>query len=119
MGTCVHDSDLPGPGVLPRDAVLPALGFSVSQAARDLSAVTAMILPRCFEAHGTNRRTVSIIKERAGAHESTFREYCISEDAISLGDPPWDFHDGPRGIPSFHGGERALPAPGASDGGHS
>ena len=38
-----------------------------------------VILLRYFEAHGTVRRAMSIIKKRTGAHESTIREYRIDQ----------------------------------------
>ena len=41
-----------------------------------------VILLRYFEALGTVRRAMSIIKKRTGAHESTIREYRIGPDWI-------------------------------------
>jgi len=46
-----------------------------------------VILLRYFEALGTVRRAMSIIKKRAGAHESTIREYRIDGRGLTIGDP--------------------------------
>ena len=44
-----------------------------------------VILLRYFEALGTVRRAVSIIKKRTGGHEDTIREYRIGRKGLSLG----------------------------------
>src|ERR1700712_2122029 len=51
-----------------------------------------VILLRYFEALGTVRRALSIIKKRTGSHESTIREYRIDSRGLTIGDPLDRFH---------------------------
>jgi circadian clock protein KaiC len=67
-----------------------------------------VILLRYFEALGKVRRAVSIIKKRSGAHESTIREYRISNDGLSLGAPLENFQGVLRGVPTFSGERSTL-----------
>ena len=46
-----------------------------------------VILLRYFEALGSVRRAMSVIKKRTGAHESTIREYRIGNDGLTIGEP--------------------------------
>jgi circadian clock protein KaiC len=68
-----------------------------------------VILLRFFEASGRVRRAISVIKKRTGAHEDTIREFRISRDGLSLGDPLHDFHGVLRGIPTYTG--KTIPSP--------
>jgi circadian clock protein KaiC len=67
-----------------------------------------VILLRYFEAMGRVRRAVSIIKKRSGAHESTIREYKISDSGLTMGQPLEGFHGVLRGVPSFTGDKAGL-----------
>lgn len=71
----------------------------------------SVVLLRYFEAAGRVRRAVSIVKKRTGAHEDTIREFRISNDGISLGEPLTKFQGVLRGVPTLVG-ERL----GATDG---
>lgn len=62
-----------------------------------------VILLRYFEASGEVRRAISVIKKRAGTHETTIREYWIDETGLNVGAPLKDFHGILRGVPSFAG----------------
>ncbi len=62
-----------------------------------------VILLRYFEAAGHVRRAVSVIKKRAGLHEKTIREFDISDEGLSLGDPLIGFQGVLRGVPNFVG----------------
>ncbi len=62
-----------------------------------------VILLRYFEAAGHVRRAVSVIKKRAGLHEKTIREFDISDEGLSLGDPLIGFQGVLRGVPDFVG----------------
>jgi circadian clock protein KaiC len=62
-----------------------------------------VVLLRYFEALGTVRRAVSVIKKRAGAHENTIREFGIGEGGLSLGEPISGFQGVLRGVPNFVG----------------
>ncbi|MDQ0464688.1 circadian clock protein KaiC [Caulobacter ginsengisoli] len=62
-----------------------------------------VVLLRYFEAMGSVRRAVSVIKKRAGQHEKTIREYEISQRGLSLGEPLDGFQGVLRGVPNFVG----------------
>jgi circadian clock protein KaiC len=68
---------------------------------------TVMLL-RYFEAIGTVRRAISIIKKRTGAHESTIREYRIDGRGLTIGDPLDGFQGILRGVPMYIGESRPL-----------
>jgi circadian clock protein KaiC len=67
-----------------------------------------VILLRYFEALGTVRRAMSIIKKRTGAHESTIREYRIDNRGLTIGDPLEGFQGVLSGIPVYVGEGRPL-----------
>ena len=60
-----------------------------------------VILLRYFEAFGSVRRAMSIIKKRTGAHEDTIREYRIDGRGITLGEPLMGFQGVLRGVPEL------------------
>ena len=53
----------------------------------------SVILLRYFEAMGKVRRAISVIKKRTGLHETTIREFNISNVGLTMGEPlagvPW------------------------------
>ena len=61
----------------------------------------AVILLRYFEARGSVRRAISVIKKRTGAHEDTIREFTIDR-GILVGEPLVKFHGVLRGTPELH-----------------
>ncbi len=67
-----------------------------------------VILLRYFEALGSVRRAVSIIKKRTGAHESTIREYRISNHGLTIGGPLDGFQGILRGVPVYVGEGKPL-----------
>jgi circadian clock protein KaiC len=67
-----------------------------------------VILLRYFEALGTVRRAMSIIKKRTGAHEATIREYRIDDRGLTIGDPLSGFQGVLRGVPTYVGAGRPL-----------
>jgi circadian clock protein KaiC len=67
-----------------------------------------VILLRFFEALGSVRRAMSIIKKRTGAHETTIREYRISDRGLTIGAPLKGFQGVLRGIPVYVGGNDPL-----------
>lgn len=67
-----------------------------------------VILLRYFEARGQVRRAISVIKKRTGRHESTIREYWLSGQGLSLGEPLEEFQGVLRGVPSYAGGSAPL-----------
>lgn len=62
-----------------------------------------VILLRYFEAIGSVRRAVSVIKKRTGPHESTIREFQIGARGVTLGPPLEQFQGVLRGIPTLVG----------------
>src|SRR3954464_6180989 len=62
-----------------------------------------VILLRYFEAVGTGRRAISVIKKRTGAHESTIREYRIDSRGLTIGNPLDAFQGILRGVPRYIG----------------
>jgi circadian clock protein KaiC len=67
-----------------------------------------VILLRYFEALGSVRRAVSIIKKRTGAHESTIREYRIDGRGLTIGGPLDGFQGILRGVPVYVGEGKPL-----------
>jgi circadian clock protein KaiC len=67
-----------------------------------------VILLRYFEAVGSVRRAVSIIKKRTGAHESTIREYRIDNSGLTIGAPLDGFQGVLRGVPVYIGEGKPL-----------
>jgi circadian clock protein KaiC len=70
-----------------------------------------VILLRYFEATGRVRRAVSIIKKRAGTHESTIREYRIGNEGLAMGQPLEGFNGVLRGVPTYSGESKTLLEP--------
>ncbi|MFK3788780.1 ATPase domain-containing protein [Pseudomonas piscis] len=67
-----------------------------------------VILLRYFEALGKVRRAISIIKKRTGSHESTIREYRISGQGLTIGEPLEAFQGVLRGVPNYQGEDKPL-----------
>jgi circadian clock protein KaiC len=67
-----------------------------------------VILLRYFEALGTVRRAMSIIKKRTGAHEATIREYRIDNRGLTIGNPLDGFQGVLRGVPVYIGEGQPL-----------
>jgi circadian clock protein KaiC len=63
----------------------------------------SVILTRFFEARGSVRKAISIIKKRSGAHENTIREVVMAVDGIRIGKPLIDFEGVLTGVPRFVG----------------
>ncbi len=67
-----------------------------------------VILLRYFEALGQVRRAISIVKKRTGPHENTIREYQISGNGVTLGQPLTKFQGVLRGVPTLTGAKDLL-----------
>jgi circadian clock protein KaiC len=67
-----------------------------------------VILLRYFEALGSVRRAISIIKKRTGAHEPTIREYRISDRGLTIGAPLVGFQGVLSGVPTYIGENNPL-----------
>jgi circadian clock protein KaiC len=62
-----------------------------------------VLLLRYFEARGTLRQAISVIKKRSGNHERTLREITISKSGIEVGNPLSDLQGVLTGVPTFLG----------------
>jgi circadian clock protein KaiC len=62
-----------------------------------------VILFRFFEAAGTVRRALSVVKKRNGFHERTIRELDLDERGIVIGEPLTEFHGVLTGVPTYLG----------------
>ena len=67
-----------------------------------------VILLRYFEAIGSVRRAISVIKKRTGAHEATIREYRIDNRGLTIGGPLNGFQGVLRGVPLYVGDGKPL-----------
>jgi circadian clock protein KaiC len=67
-----------------------------------------VVLLRYFEALGSVRRAISIIKKRTGVHESTIREYRIDNRGLTIGEPLDGFQGVLRGVPVYLGEGQPL-----------
>jgi circadian clock protein KaiC len=63
----------------------------------------AVLLLRYFEAEGSVRRALSVVKKRSGRHEHTIREYSLSSKGIHVGPPLTDFSGVFTGTPRYVG----------------
>ena len=63
----------------------------------------SVIMLRFFEANGSVRKAISVVKKRTGSHESTIREYAIGPDRVRVGEPLADFHGVMTGVPQYVG----------------
>jgi circadian clock protein KaiC len=67
-----------------------------------------VLLLRYFEALGSVRRAMSVIKKRTGMHESTIREYRIDNRGLTIGEPLDGFQGVLRGVPVYVGEGQPL-----------
>src|SRR6201994_2715227 len=63
----------------------------------------AVLMLRYFEAAGTVRRAMSVVKKRSGNHEHTIREFKLSSKGIRLGPPLRQFAGVLSGSPQYSG----------------
>jgi len=68
----------------------------------------SVILLRFFEAFGTVRQAISVVKKRRGVHERTLREMTIGPKGVEIGQVLEGFHGVLSGIPEFRGKEDEL-----------
>lgn len=62
-----------------------------------------VFLLRFFEAGGSVRKAISVVKKRTGGHETTIRELQIGPGAIRVGDALSAFHGVLTGVPQYVG----------------
>jgi circadian clock protein KaiC len=64
----------------------------------------SVLLTRFFEARGSMKKALSLVKKRSGAHEDTIRELRLSPEGVIIGPPLVDFQGVMTGVPQFLGG---------------
>jgi circadian clock protein KaiC len=67
----------------------------------------AVLMLRYFEASGTVRRAISVVKKRSGQHEHTIREFRLTDHGIKLGPPLTNFSGIFSGTPRYLGDANA------------
>ena len=75
----------------------------------------AVIMLRYFEADGSVRRALSVVKKRSGNHEHTIREFRLSAEGISVGPPLTQFTGIFSGTPRYVGEREPLLTEGSDD----
>ncbi|UAK23868.1 ATPase domain-containing protein [Sphingomonas nostoxanthinifaciens] len=68
----------------------------------------AVIMLRFFEANGRIRKAISVIKNRAGAHEDAIREFRIDAKGVRVGEPLTAFKGVLTGTPEYTGNREPL-----------
>jgi circadian clock protein KaiC len=68
----------------------------------------SVILLRYFEAAGSVRRALSVVKKRTGSHEPSIREFQISSKGLAIGQPLTAFKGILRGTPDYVKGTEDL-----------
>lgn len=75
----------------------------------DLSYLSdTIILMRFFEAAGSVRRGLSVVKTRVSGHEPTIREFTLGPDGLTIGAILRDFEGVLNGTPVYRGSSGAL-----------
>jgi circadian clock protein KaiC len=67
-----------------------------------------VIVTRFFEALGSVKKAISVIKKRSGIHETKIRELSMTQNGISIGEPLVDFEGVLTGVPRFFGGRDKI-----------
>jgi circadian clock protein KaiC len=75
------------------------LGNSMSTVIDTSYLADTVILFRYFEARGEVKQLISVVKKRNGRHERTIREFSLSNEGISIGEPLKQFHGLLTGTP--------------------
>jgi circadian clock protein KaiC len=68
----------------------------------------AVMMLRFFEADGRIRKAISILKNRAGAHEDAIREFRIDAQGVRVGEPLVAFKGVLTGTPEYTGDRNPL-----------
>jgi len=67
-----------------------------------------VIVLRFFEAAGSVRQAISVVKKRRGAHERTLREMKIGSTGMQIGEVLQEFEGVLTGVPRYLGSEKRL-----------
>ncbi len=70
----------------------------------DLSYISdTVLLLRYFEAQGTIRKAISVMKKRVGSHQASIRELRLSGKGLQVGQPLTEFQGIMTGVPTYAG----------------
>jgi len=75
----------------------------------------SVVLMRYFEAEGSVRQAISILKKRTGDHERAIREFRIGLGGVHLGEPLSEFRGVLTGVPVYRGPIASLMEEGGSE----
>ena len=67
-----------------------------------------VIMLRYFEAHGSVRKALSVMKKRTGQHETSIREFSVQNSRVRVGAPLTEFQGVLTGVPTYRGGSAPL-----------
>jgi circadian clock protein KaiC len=67
-----------------------------------------VVLFRYFEAEGSVRKAISVVKKRTGAHEAAIRELAIGPGRVRVGEPLAQFQGIMTGVPQYRGSASPL-----------
>ncbi len=77
----------------------------------DISYISdTVLLLRFFEAQGKIRKAVSVMKKRVGSHESSIREFRLSNAGLKVGEPLTEFQGIMSGVATYTGSQPMLKA---------
>jgi circadian clock protein KaiC len=75
----------------------------------DLSYISdTVMLLRFFEARGEIRKAISVMKKRVGSHQSSIREFRLSDKGLQVGKPLTEFQGIMTGVPAYTGEQPML-----------
>jgi len=75
----------------------------------DLSYISdTVLLLRFFEARGQIRKAISVMKKRVGSHQSSIREFRLSDKGLQVGEPLTEFQGIMTGVPTYAGSQAML-----------
>lgn len=84
------------------------IGPTMSQPIDASYLADVVVTLRYFEANGSVRQAVSIIKNRGAVHERTIREFRLEAGGFVVGEPLRHFHGVLTGVPTFVGTDGDL-----------
>ena len=70
----------------------------------------SVVLLRYFEAEGSVKQAISVLKKRSGSHERTIREFHMGQGGLILGRPLNEFRGVLTGVPVYEGSTEKLMA---------
>ena len=82
--------------------------FALSSQAEVSYLADSLLVLRFFESMGEVRKAISVLKKRSGPHESTIREFQVTNRGIRVGEPLREFQGVLTGVPDYLGQRQPL-----------